>query len=151
MGVGYERDILAAVLAGVDMFDCVLPTRNGRNANAFTRSGQVRLRNAGYERDHLPIEPGCDCPACGTNLGVAGGGGSDEMGWFSRGYLRHLFMSGEMLGPILVSLHNLRHFQRFMLDVRATIATDDWGGLVARWPVASEGLPGGIQPGAAPE
>jgi queuine tRNA-ribosyltransferase len=130
MGVGYERDLLAAVLAGVDMFDCVLPTRNGRNANAFTRAGQMRLRNAPYSEDRSPIEAGCDCVAC-----VGDGGGP-----FTRGYIRHMFMAGEMLGPILVSLHNLRHFQRFMLDVRATIATDDWTGLVSRWPVAADGL-----------
>ncbi len=127
MGVGYERDLLAAVLVGVDMFDCVLPTRNGRNASAFCSSGQLRLRNAKHERSQEVIEAGCDCTACG--------------GGFTRGYIRHLFMAGEMLGPILVSLHNLRHFQRFMLDVRQTIASDDWRGLVARWPVAADGLP----------
>lgn len=137
MGVGYERDLLAAVRAGVDMFDCVLPTRNGRNANAFTSTGQIRLRNAKYSLSHEPIEAGCDCQACSPA----------SHGWttidglpFSRGYIRHLFMAGEMLGPILVSLHNVRHFQRFMADVRSTIVSDDWAGLVARWPVAAEGL-----------
>jgi queuine tRNA-ribosyltransferase len=134
MGVGYERDLLEAVRAGVDMFDCVLPTRNGRNANAFTRTGQMRLRNAKFAEDALPIEPGCDCHACDP----AG------MGWrtpdgapFSRAYIRHLFMVEEMLGPILVTLHNLRHFQRFMADVRSAIGSDDWSGLIARWPVAA--------------
>lgn len=138
MGVGYERDLLSAVLAGIDMFDCVLPTRNGRNANAFTRTGQIRLRNAKYMLDQNPIEPGCDCHACEPG----------RYGWvtynsrpFTRAYIRHLFMVGEMLGPILVSLHNLRHFQRFMSDVRETIATDDWAGLVGRWPVAAPALP----------
>lgn len=132
MGVGYERDLLAAVRAGVDMFDCVLPTRNGRNANAFTRTGQIRLRNSQFAEDDSPIETGCDCPACDParhQWTTAVGGG------FSRAYLRHLFMAGEMLGPILVSLHNLRHFQRFMSDVRGTIPTADWSGLAARWPV----------------
>ncbi|MFO0833273.1 MAG: tRNA guanosine(34) transglycosylase Tgt [Phycisphaerales bacterium] len=133
MGVGYERDLLAAVRAGVDMFDCVLPTRNGRNANAFTSRGQIRLRNAQFALDEAPIEPGCDCPACAGPAAHAGGP-------FSRAYLRHLFLADEMLGPILVSLHNLRHFQRFMLDVRRTIVSDDWAGLVARYPVAAEGL-----------
>lgn len=133
MGVGYERDILAAVRAGVDMFDCVLPTRNGRNANAFTPSGQMRLRNAKFAQDPGPIDPACDCVAC---AGESGKGG------FSRGYIRHLFMAQEMLGPILVSLHNLRHFQRFMIDLRSVVATDDWAGLVERWPVASAGLGG---------
>jgi len=126
MGVGYERDLYEAVRAGVDMFDCVLPTRNGRNANAFTANGQLRLRNSKYAEDPTPIEPGCDCVACRPGA----------RGHFSRGYLRHLFMADEMLGPILVTLHNLRHFQRFMSDMRAAIATDDWPGFEKSWPVA---------------
>ncbi|MDX2146380.1 MAG: tRNA guanosine(34) transglycosylase Tgt [Planctomycetota bacterium] len=135
MGVGYERDILAAVRAGVDMFDCVLPTRNGRNAFAFTSEGPLKLRNAAYGEDVRPLEPGCDCHACSPT----------SHGWmvdrpFTRAYLRHLFMAEEMLGPVLVSLHNLRHFQRFMADIRATIVSDDWKGLILRWPVASSGL-----------
>jgi queuine tRNA-ribosyltransferase len=134
MGVGYERDLLIAVRAGVDMFDCVLPTRNGRNANAFTRTGQIRLRNAQYQLDQLPIEPGCDCLACDP---ARHGHATPDGQPFTRGYLRHLFMAGEMLGPILVSLHNLRHFQRFMADVRQTIQSDDWAGLLARYPVAA--------------
>jgi queuine tRNA-ribosyltransferase len=135
MGVGYERDLVAAVRAGVDMFDCVLPTRNGRNANAFTRGGQIRLRNAKFAEDQRPIEEGCDCVACaGEPVGMGGAGWKAGVG-FSRGYLRHLFMAGEMLGPILVTIHNLRHFQRLMADVRATIGTDDWAGLEGRWPV----------------
>lgn len=151
MGVGYERDILAAVLAGVDMFDCVLPTRNGRNANAFTSQGQIRLRNAKFELDPLPLEPGCDCVAC-TGDATLAAQTHPPLGetHYSRAYIRHLFMAGEMLGPILVSLHNLRHFQRFMLDVRGTIASDDWRGLVARWPVAAAGLPPGLVDAAGP-
>jgi queuine tRNA-ribosyltransferase len=137
MGVGYERDLLAAVRAGVDMFDCVLPTRNGRNANAFTATGQVRLRNAKFARDQSPIEPGCDCPAC---LPGAYGWRTPEGRPFTRAYIRHLFMVGEMLGPILVTLHNLRHFQRFMADVRDAVRTDAWEDLLRRWPVASEGF-----------
>jgi queuine tRNA-ribosyltransferase len=136
-GVGYERDIVAAVRAGVDMFDCVLPSRNGRNANAFTRAGQIRLRNARFAGDAGPIEAGCDCPACdpgGCGLRVA------EGGWFSRGYIRHLFMAEEMLGPILVSLHNLRHFQRLMLDIRRAVREDAWSDLASGWPVAALGL-----------
>ncbi len=123
MGVGYERDIVAAVRAGVDMFDCVLPTRNGRNAYAFTRTGSIRLRNARFRDDPAPIEADCDCPACG--------------GGFSRSYLRHLFMAEEMLGPILVSLHNLRHYQRLMLDIRGAIAHNDWSLVESTWPVAA--------------
>jgi queuine tRNA-ribosyltransferase len=136
MGVGYERDIFVAVRSGVDMFDCTLPTRNGRNANAFTAAGQMRVRNAQYAEDPRPIEPpvdgraGCDCHACDPARY-----GWDVPGPFSRATIRHLFMAGEMLGPILVSLHNLRHFQRFMADLRAAILTDDWDGVAARWPV----------------
>ena len=122
MGVGYERDILLAVQAGVDMFDCVLPTRNGRNANAFTSRGQIRLKNAKFATDPNVIEEGCDCPACS--------------GGFTRSYLRHLFQSDEMLGGILVSAHNIRHFQRFILDIRAAIRQNDWSALRQNWPVA---------------
>lgn len=124
MGVGYERDIVAAVRAGVDMFDCVLPTRNGRNANVFTRAGRLHLRNAKYREDDMVIEPGCDCLAC------AGGDGG-----FSRAYLRHLFNCGEMLGPILASIHNIRHFQRLMLDIRQAIRDDAWSSFHRSWPV----------------
>jgi queuine tRNA-ribosyltransferase len=122
MGVGYERDIYTAVRAGVDMFDCVLPTRNGRNANAFTSTGPIRLRNARFTDDPLPIEPGCDCIACGSGV--------------SRSYLRHLFHADEMLGPIFVSAHNIRHFQRLMLDIRTAIGHNDWSAFARRWPVA---------------
>ncbi len=125
MGVGYERDIVMAVAAGVDMFDCVLPTRNGRNANAFTRSGSVRLRNARFADDHAPIDPSCDCEAC------AGG--------FSRAYLRHLFTAEEMLGPTLVSVHNIRHFQRLMMDIRTAIREDAWSWLLGSWPCIGAG------------
>jgi queuine tRNA-ribosyltransferase len=134
MGVGYERDILTAVRAGVDMFDCVLPTRNGRNANAFTSTGQIRLKNNKYSLDESPIEPGCDCHAC---LPGKYGWKTPDQRPFTRAYLRHLFAAGEMLGPILVSLHNLRHYQRFMMDLRLAIRTEDWTGLVQRWPVLS--------------
>ncbi|MEZ6234724.1 MAG: tRNA guanosine(34) transglycosylase Tgt [Phycisphaerales bacterium] len=141
MGVGYERDLVAAVCAGVDMFDCVLPTRNGRNASAFTPTGQIRLRNAKYAEDPAPIDPACDCPACDPAA----------HGWaipapFSRAYLRHLFMAGEMLGPILVTLHNLRHFQRLMVDLRRAAAQDSWSDLARAWPVAAPGLPPGLVP-----
>jgi queuine tRNA-ribosyltransferase len=114
MGVGYPRDIVAAVACGVDMFDCVLPTRNGRNACAFTSAGALRLRNSRFSRDSGPIEPGCDCPACRQ---------------FSRGAIRHYFFAGEMLGPILVSLHNIRFYQRLMADIRRAITQGsfaDW-------------------------
>jgi queuine tRNA-ribosyltransferase len=125
MGVGYERDIVMAVASGVDMFDCVLPTRNGRNANAFTRHGPIRLRNAKFAEDRGPIDPTCDCEAC------AGG--------FSRSYLRHLFTADEMLGPTLVSVHNIRHFQRLMMDIRTAIREDAWSTLLDAWPCIGGG------------
>jgi queuine tRNA-ribosyltransferase len=106
MGVGYPRDIMAGVAAGVDMFDCVLPTRNGRNAYAFTSEGALRLRNSRFSRDYGPIEAGCGCYACGN---------------FSRGAIRHYFFAGEMLGPILVSVHNMWFYQRLMADIRLAI------------------------------
>jgi queuine tRNA-ribosyltransferase len=112
MGVGYPRDIVEAVAAGVDMFDCVLPTRNGRNANAFTAGGAIRLRNSRFTRDAGPIEAGCDCYACGH---------------FSRGAIRHYFFAGEMLGPILVSVHNIRFYQRFMGEMRSAIGEGRFG------------------------
>jgi len=145
MGVGYERDLVAAVRAGVDMFDCVLPTRNGRNSNAFTRTGQIRLKNAKFAEDDGPIEAGCDCVACSPGPMAYPGQGVDGMlpedgGWFSRAYIRHLFMAEEMLGPMLVSLHNVRHFQRLMLDIRVAVRDDCWLALAERWPVAAEGV-----------
>ena len=121
MGVGYERDIVEAVKAGVDMFDCVLPTRNGRKGYAFTSSGALRIRNSCHTLDQGPLDPSCDCLTCG--------------GGFSRGYLRHLFMADEMLGPTLLSIHNIRHFQRLMVDIRARIVDDRWFDLEERWPV----------------
>jgi queuine tRNA-ribosyltransferase len=139
MGVGYERDIVAAVRAGIDMFDCVLPTRNGRNANAFTKTGQIRLRNAKFATDEGPIEAGCDCFACDP-VGHGWGGLVWGSGVFSRGYIRHLFMAEEMLGPILVTLHNLRHYQRLMLDIRSAIRNGGWGEFTKRWPVATPGF-----------
>ncbi len=140
MGVGYERDLLAAVLSGVDMFDCVLPTRNGRNANAFTSQGQIRLRNAKFAEDDRPIEVGCDCPACSPGPESGFPWSSPKAEPFSRAYIRHLFFAEEMLGPILVSVHNLRHFQRLMADIRRTIPSGDWQGFAIRWPVAAPGL-----------
>ncbi|HYO07946.1 MAG TPA: tRNA guanosine(34) transglycosylase Tgt [Tepidisphaeraceae bacterium] len=107
MGVGFPRDIVAGVANGIDMFDCVMPTRNGRNAYAFTRDGAIRLRNSKYARDDGPIEAGCDCYACRT---------------FARGAIRHFFFAGEMLGPILASVHNIRFYQRLMSDLRRAIA-----------------------------
>ncbi|MBL9091567.1 MAG: tRNA guanosine(34) transglycosylase Tgt [Planctomycetaceae bacterium] len=106
MGVGTPIDILQAIRRGVDLFDCVMPTRNGRNALAFTDQGQVRLRNKVHALDERPLEEGCPCPACKH----------------SRGYLRHLVMAGEMLGPILLSIHNVTYYQRLVAGARQAIA-----------------------------
>ena len=102
MGVGQPRDIIAAVAAGIDMFDCVLPTRCGRNSLVYTFEGQLRLRNAQHATDPRPLESGCPCLACRH----------------SRSYLRHLFLAGEMLGPILASIHNLTFYQRLIARLR---------------------------------
>ncbi len=106
MGVGRPVDLLEAIYRGVDLFDCVMPTRNGRNSMAFTDLGCLRLRNLQYERDERPIEDGCPCVACRR----------------SRGYIRHLFMAGEMLGPILLSIHNLTYYQRLLAGARDAIS-----------------------------
>jgi queuine tRNA-ribosyltransferase len=105
MGVGQPADIVAGVAAGIDMFDCVLPTRCGRNSLVYTFAGQVRLRNARHATDDQPLEADCPCIACRH----------------SRGYLRHLFMAGEMLGPVLASIHNLTFYQRLVARLRAAI------------------------------
>jgi queuine tRNA-ribosyltransferase len=116
MGVGFPRDIAVAVAAGIDMFDCVLPTRNGRNAYAFTAAGPLRLRNSKYHRDPAPIEPGCDCYACQN---------------FSRGAIRHFFFAAEMLGPILLSVHNMRFYQRLMADMRRSIGEGTFASFIS--------------------
>lgn len=110
MGVGRPEDLIEAVARGIDLFDCVMPTRNGRNALAFTDAGPVRLRNARHQCDPQPIEQGCPCLACRH----------------SRGYLRHLFQAGEMLGPILASIHNLTYYQRLLAEARAAIVADSY-------------------------
>jgi queuine tRNA-ribosyltransferase len=109
MGVGRPQDILDAVATGIDLFDCVLPTRNGRNATCLTGSGTVKLRNAAHRLDPRPIEDGCNCLACRK---------------FSRGYLRHLFLAREMLGPILASIHNVAYLHRLTGQIREAIAED---------------------------
>lgn len=106
MGVGRPEDILEAVTRGIDLFDCVMPTRNGRNAMAFTSSGPVRLRNAVHQTDEGPLDPECSCPACLR---------------YSRAYLRHLFIAKEMLGGILLSLHNLAFYQKLLRDLRIAV------------------------------
>ena len=107
MGVGRPQDIVEAVARGIDMFDCVMPTRNARNGHYFTRFGTVRIRNAKYEQDLRPIDPQCGCYAC------AGG--------FTRAYLRHLDRCNEMLGPMLATIHNLHYYQELMAGIRSAI------------------------------
>ncbi|MFN0020773.1 MAG: tRNA guanosine(34) transglycosylase Tgt [Pirellulaceae bacterium] len=108
MGVGRPQDLLEAVFRGIDLFDCVMPTRNGRNALAFTDQGPIRLRNQKHQLDNAPIDPTCPCIACRH----------------SKGYLRHLFLADEMLGPILLTAHNLTYYQRLLADARLAIAED---------------------------
>jgi queuine tRNA-ribosyltransferase len=134
MGVGMPRDILAAVQAGVDLFDCVLPTRNGRNSYAFTAAGPLRMRNEAHRLDDAPLEPGCDCETCRR---------------FARGYVRHLFNAGEMLGPTLTSIHNLRFYQRFMARIRDLIKRGHLATITDEYPILSlpsrPGAPGSDQ------
>jgi queuine tRNA-ribosyltransferase len=124
MGVGEPRDILAAVARGIDMFDCVLPTRNGRNAQALTFTGRLRLRNARWAEDPAPLDAECDCYACRN---------------YSRGALRHLFMAREMLGPTLVSIHNLRFMARFLSAIRQAVAAGNLLEMADRWNEAMYG------------
>ncbi len=122
MGVGRPADILCAVAADIDLFDCVLPTRNGRNAMAFTAQGTLRLRNAAHKRDEAPLESDCGCPTCGG---------------YSRAYLHHLFLADEMLGPTLLSLHNLAYYNRLLAQARQAIAEGRYAEFsavnLARW------------------
>ncbi|OYP38531.1 tRNA guanosine(34) transglycosylase Tgt [Rhodopirellula sp. MGV] len=106
MGVGRPIDLLESITRGIDLFDCVMPTRNGRNGFAFTENGHVKIRNAVHKTDTSPLDPTCDCFTCTRH---------------SRGYLRHLFIAGEMLGPSLLSLHNLHYYQRVMAGARTAI------------------------------
>ena len=125
MGVGRPQDLLAGVAAGIDMFDCVMPTRNGRNALAFTAEGPIRLRNAKHRRDPAPVMSGCGCYCCAN---------------YSRAYLHHLFAAEEMLGPTLLSLHNLAFYLELMADAREAIADTRFAafraGRLARWNAA---------------
>jgi len=120
MGVGFPADLVSAVERGVDLFDCVAPTRGGRNGSAYTPEGTVNIRNAAYRTDDRPLDASCDCETCTT---------------YSRGYLRHLFVAGELLGLRLLSLHNVRYLIRLAAEMRAAIQrggdafatwADDW-------------------------
>ena len=106
MGVGKPDDVVEAVRRGVDMFDCVLPTRSGRTGQAFTADGPLNLHNARFAEDRKPIEPRCPCPACSR---------------FERAYVQHLVKSNEMLGAMLMTEHNLWFYQRLMQSLRDAI------------------------------
>jgi queuine tRNA-ribosyltransferase len=118
MGVGYPDDLLEAVARGCDLFDCVAPTRNARHGTAWTAAGQVNVKAAHFRSDRLPLDPGCDCPAC---VG------------YDRAYIRHLFVANEMLGLRLVSLHNLRFLLRLAEQARAHILDGSFRAWSADW------------------
>lgn len=109
MGVGRPDDIVGAVLRGVDMFDCVMPTRSGRTAQAFTKYGPVNIKNARHREDNRPLEADCDCPLCRN---------------FNRAYIHHLQKCNEILAVMLLTWHNIRYYQRLMQGLRNAIATD---------------------------
>ena len=120
MGVGTPEDLVFAVRRGIDMFDCVMPTRNARNGHLFTRFGDIKIKNARHKTDTGPLDPSCSCYAC-TN--------------FSRAYLHHLFRTGEILGSMLNTIHNLHFYQAIMGEMRAAIESgklDEWSAAFAR-------------------
>jgi queuine tRNA-ribosyltransferase len=125
MGVGRPEDLVDAVCRGMDMFDCVMPTRNARNAHLFTRHGTLRIRNAKYERDTRPPDEACGCYTCRSG--------------FSRAYLRHLDRCGEMLGPQLATIHNLHYYQDLMRGLRDAIAAGRLADFVAEFQAQRRG------------
>jgi queuine tRNA-ribosyltransferase len=119
MGVGTPEDLVYGVQHGVDLFDCVMPTRNARNGHLFTRFGDLKIRNARHKSDPRPIDETCTCHACAGESGVAWQDGG--RGGFSRAYLHHLERCGEMLAPMLASIHNLHYYLQLMHEVRAAL------------------------------
>jgi queuine tRNA-ribosyltransferase len=124
MGVGTPADIVQAVARGVDMFDCVMPTRNARNGHLFTSGGVVKIRNAAHQSDTGPLDPACDCYTCHN---------------YSRAYLRHLHRCNEILGARLNTIHNLRYYLRLMERVRASIEQGEFGRFAAAFLAGPEG------------
>jgi queuine tRNA-ribosyltransferase len=118
MGVGTPEDLVEGVGAGVDMFDCVMPTRNARNGHMFTRFGDLKIRNARYKADEQPVDATCSCYTCRN---------------FSRAYLHHLDRCGEMLGPMLNSIHNLHYYLNLMSEVRAALDAGNFGDFVLQF------------------
>jgi queuine tRNA-ribosyltransferase len=119
MGVGTPEDLVDGVTAGVDLFDCVMPTRNARNGHLFTRFGDLKIRNARHKTDEAPIDPTCGCQAC--------------TGGFSRAYLHHLERCGEMLAPMLASVHNLHYYLNLMGEMRGALESGTFAAFVQRF------------------
>ena len=117
MGVGTPEDLIEGVAQGVDMFDCVMPTRNARNAHLFTRFGDLKIRNARHRTDERPLDETCSCYTCKGETSPAG----EISGGFSRAYLHHLERCGEMLGPMLASIHNLHYYLNLMREIREAL------------------------------
>ncbi len=134
MGVGKPEDIVGAVARGIDMFDCVLPTRSGRTGQAFTRRGPLNIRNARHSEDMRPLDPDCGCPTCRN---------------FGRAYLHHLARCDEMLGPVLLTQHNLHYYQELMAGLREAIETARLGAFTADF--ERQQAAGDIPPLAPPE
>jgi queuine tRNA-ribosyltransferase len=124
MGVGTPADIVAAVLRGVDMFDCVMPTRNARNGHLFTSAGVVKIRNAVHQADTGPLDPACSCYTCRN---------------YSRAYLRHLDRCNEILGARLNSIHNLHYYLQLMRRIRSAIEGGEYGRFAAAFLAGPEG------------
>jgi queuine tRNA-ribosyltransferase len=118
MGVGFPEDLLASVARGQDLFDCVAPTRNGRNGSGYTPDGPLNIRNATYRADSTPLDDTCDCETCRS---------------YSRGYLRHLFVAEELLGLRLLSLHNVRFLVRLAAEARRRITAGSFDGWHSDW------------------
>ncbi|PUE29048.1 tRNA guanosine(34) transglycosylase Tgt [Limnohabitans sp. JirII-29] len=123
MGVGTPEDLVQGVADGVDMFDCVMPTRNARNGTMFTRFGDLKIRNARHKADHGPLDSTCTCYTCHGHTRADG----SLSGGFSRAYLHHLDRCGEMLGPMLTTIHNLHYYLNLMREVREALETGQFG------------------------
>ena len=131
MGVGTPEDLVYGVQHGIDMFDCVMPTRNARNGHLFTRFGDLKIRNARHKSDARPADETCSCYACAGHSGVPYTEGGRE--GFSRAYLHHLDRCGEMLGPMLTTVHNLHYYLNLMREVRAALDAGQFAAFVARF------------------
>ena len=136
MGVGTPEDLVEGVTQGVDMFDCVMPTRNARNGTLFTRFGDLKLRNAKHKSDPRPIDTSCTCYACAGTPTSDGGGVSWNDGGragFSRAYLHHLDRCGEMLGPMLATVHNLHYYLNLMQEIRDALDIGNFAAFVQKF------------------